>query len=81
MVDRSISAASLVGQRILARVGGTYALMSPVEEVKVREVSPSGTWIKLLNTYGKQFWRPVGDVAVVEILKDLTADRPREEAS
>jgi hypothetical protein len=66
----------LIGKRCLLKVDerGSYSFgQTGVTEFVVREVSPSGNWIKLQNIFGNQFWKPVSQVALVETLTDLKA--------
>jgi hypothetical protein len=62
----------LLGRRILAKVetNRTYG-GSPVEEYRVLEISPSGHWVRLMNSYGNKYWRSVATVSFVEALKDI----------
>lgn len=64
----------LVGKRCLLSV--KIGWQPSVDEYKVLEVSLSGNWIKLMNIYGKKFWKPIQEVSFVEELRDLKADKP-----
>lgn len=67
----------LVGKRMLLTVGPTRGWSAKtVEEYKILEISPSGNWVKLQNIHGNKFWRARAEIAVVEELKPLNADRP-----
>lgn len=87
-MENTISLESLLGKRILARIDGlkTRGMFSSdgrtmVREYKVLEASPSGAWIKLMDEYGSRFWRPIGDVKVVEILKAIVPTPKASEAA
>lgn len=66
---------NLVGKRMLLKVG-TRIYNVAVQEYKVIEISPSGNWLKLQNMSGNKFWSAVTEIAVVEELRDLKADKP-----
>lgn len=69
----------LVGKRCLLKVvQGFHVSSPPTEEYKVLEVSPSGTWVRLMNIHGNKYWKPIQDIALVEILKDLKAEKPKD---
>ena len=63
----------LIGERILAKLPGSIYNGGKVEELKVLEVSPSGKWVKIMNSDGRKFWKATADVALVEVLKSLEA--------
>lgn len=65
----------LIGCRVLISEKGRYN-SSSIGEVKIMEVSPSGNWVKLMDIYGKKYWKPVTDVSLVEVLKDLKPEKP-----
>ncbi len=44
----------------------------------VLEFSPSGSFVRLQNEYGNKFWKPVTDVAVVEVLKNIERNPGRD---
>lgn len=60
-------ASEFVGKRILATVKG-FGYGSQIEEYQVLEVSPSGNYIRLMNAFGKKFWKPIVEVQPVEML-------------
>lgn len=64
-----------VGKRLLAKIGRGCG--TSIEEFRIVELSPSGTWIKLMNTNGNKFWRALAEFAFVEELRDLKADKPK----
>jgi hypothetical protein len=64
----------IVGKRCLLKVSGSYG-SGTVDEYKVLEIAPSGTWIKLMNINGRKFWKAIMDVVLVEEL--LPLDRPK----
>lgn len=66
---------TLIGKRMLLIVGNGVGAVA-VQEYKVLEVSPSGSWVKLQNMNGNKFWGAITEVVVVEELKDLKIDRP-----
>lgn len=65
----------LLGKRALITEKDGYR-GSKVMETKFLEVSPSGNWVKLMTMYGNKYWKPVTDLAVVEVLHDLRANEP-----
>jgi hypothetical protein len=59
-----------VGKRCLLKVTKGYS--SDVQEFKVLEVSPSGGWVKLLSNYsGQKFWKPLTEIAFIELLQEF----------
>lgn len=66
----------LVGKRCLLKFGG-YG--TTVEEYRVLESSPSGNWVRLMNTNGYKYWKAISDVSFVEELRDLKAERPKDD--
>lgn len=67
----------LVGRRALLKAEKSgYGSRSEVTEYKVLEVSPSGSWVKLQSVYGNKFWKPVTEVSLVEVLRDLRPEPP-----
>jgi hypothetical protein len=65
-----------VGKRVLLASKVSWN-ENGVEEFKVLEVSPSGNWVKLMNTNTRKFWKAVASCTLVEVLKDLEA-KPKE---
>ena len=75
-----MSVAELVGKRCLLRLGPDHRYRAnAVEEYRVLELAPSGTWVRVMNEHGAKCWRPVSDVALVEVLKPLRAGHPEGE--
>ena len=68
----------LIGKRCLLRVSTSRYGSPDVTEYKVLELSANGNWVKLANLHGNRFWKPVADVAFVDMLVDLRADRPAD---
>jgi len=69
----------LVGKRCLMMVSGSrYSRSQSVEEYRVLEASPSGNWVRLMNAFGNKFWKPVAEVSLVEVLKELVACKSEE---
>jgi hypothetical protein len=67
----------LIGRRVLIKRLGRAGYANPgVEEARVEEISPSKQWVKLMTMYGNKFWKPVSDVAVIEVLKDMRCLEP-----
>ncbi len=68
----------LVGERALLKVRtGRYG-GDAVDEYRILEVAPSGSWVKLQNLHGAKFWRAITDISFVEALVDLRARRHQE---
>lgn len=67
---------ALLGKRCLMKM--TQGFGKDITEFRIVELSPSGNWIKLMNLSGNKFWKPLSDVALVEELIDLKAERLRE---
>jgi hypothetical protein len=67
-----------IGQRILVKMNRRGLYNQSIQEVKILEVSPSGTWVKLMNMDGHKFWKAVTDVSLVEVLKDLNSGKPKQ---
>jgi len=63
----------VLNKRILVKGANTYSSRSSVEEVKLIEISPSGNWVKVMNMNGNKYWKPLTEVSLVEVLKDITA--------
>ena len=59
----------LVGQRALLQLGSGYGQRT--EEYRVLEFSPSGAWVRLMNTHGNKFWCRSTDAILVERLAPL----------
>jgi len=59
----------VIGKRILAKIGNSFG--NNVEEYRILEQSPSGHWVKLTNTNGRKFWKPVAEIGVVEVLTPI----------
>lgn len=66
----SMTIFDLVHNRILVaeKETGTYARAQVVKEYRVMEVSPSGGWVKLMDSDGRKYWRSVGDIKPIEVL-------------
>lgn len=77
-MESKIFVTELVGERILAKVLGhrSYSFNAEVGEFRVLEVSPSGSWVRLMNTTGFKFWKAITEVSYLETLKDLSAGKP-----
>jgi hypothetical protein len=66
---------NLIGKRLLVTSSSFH---STVDEVKLLEVSPSGTWTKLMKVQGGiKYWKRTSEIAVIEELESS----PRPEAS
>lgn len=48
-----------------------------ISEVKILEISPTKEWTKLMNDYGKKYWKATSDISVIEVLYDLRTGRPK----
>lgn len=55
----------------MAVKNGHFSTAQTVEEFKVLEISPSGKWVKVQNTYGNKFWKSAADITPVEILEEI----------
>lgn len=61
-----------VGRRVLMSLKqGPWGHSVAYDEMRVLEVSPSGNFVRLMNTFGRKFWRPVVDCALIEALTPL----------
>lgn len=69
----------LIGKRVLITENEGYR-GSKVTEIKILEIAPSGNWVKLMNMHGNKYWKPVQDLALVEVLKDLKPGKPPADA-
>ncbi len=69
----------ILGERVLATIGDSSYPRGVVEEYKILELSPSGNWLKVMNSNGRKFWRSIQHVQLIEILVDLKADKPVED--
>ena len=67
----------LVGERCLLKVGKTLYRDSEVQEYRILEASPSEQWVKLMTIHGTKFWKPITEVALVEVLKSLKPSEPK----
>jgi len=66
----------LVHKRILvAEKEQSFSHKSTVVELKILEVSPSQNWVKVQNTFGQKYWKPVGDIVPIEVLASVL-DKP-----
>ena len=68
----------LIGSRVLLKIVRSSFSTQDVTEYKILEVSPSGNWAKIQNMNGNKFWKPLQEIAFVERLQDLNADRPKD---
>ena len=57
-------------KRVLINVIERY-YGNKITEVKFLEISPSGNWVKIMNMNGNKYWKPVTEISIVEVLKDL----------
>lgn len=55
----------------------TYTSLQEVEEFKVLEFSPSGRWVKVMNSNGIKKWRLSENITVIEELEPQE-NKPRE---
>jgi len=61
-----------INKRVLLKLGNsTYARNAGIDEYKILEISPSNNFVKLMNIYGNKFWKPMAEIAIVEVLKEL----------
>ena len=67
-----------LGKRCLLKIYNANWQGRGITECKCKEISPSGNWVKLMNLHGNSFWKPVVEVSLVEVLKDLKAGKPKE---
>lgn len=58
-----------VGKRILIREIGAFGASKAVEEYRVLEVSPSGNYARIMNGFGRKFWKGVTEIHFVEELR------------
>lgn len=73
----SYNVRDLIGKRCLMKVNGR-AYRDGVDEFRVLEISPAGTFVKLMNLTGCKFWRSVSECALAEVLEDLSAEKRPE---
>ena len=69
---------TLVGKRMLVKGANRTYNSSVVEEVRLLEVSPSGNWVRFMSCAGNKYWRPMSEVALVEVLQSLDKGKPGE---
>lgn len=74
MSGAAVEVVPLIGRRCLLSAVKGYS--SGVHEFRIEEVSPSGNWVKLMTLHGQKFWKPVTEVSLVEVLKDLRPEKP-----
>ncbi len=68
-----------VGRRVIAALKNSpWGEDDVYDEYRVLEVSPSGNFVRLLTCFGRKFWRPVTDVALIEALKPFEPHPPQE---
>lgn len=65
----------LLGKRALITEKAGYR-GNNITEIKVLEIAPSGNWVKLMNMHGNKYWKPVQELALIEVLTDLTSEKP-----
>jgi hypothetical protein len=59
----------LIHKRVLLTINNApNGYRETIQEYKVLELSPSGNFVKLQNTFGSKFWR-----ALVEVLQEMEA--------
>lgn len=64
----------LIGKRALIKDSSGGFRGSGVYEVKFLETSSNEGWVKLQGENGNKYWRPITDISVVDVLKEV---RPR----
>ena len=72
----TMNISDVLHKRCLLKLGTGRWIGQEVTEYRILEISPSGTWVKLMNLNGNKFWRSVSDVAFIEELVDLKAGKP-----
>jgi len=72
-----INVRELIGERVLIHDQKGY-YRTTVIEAKVLEVSPSGTWVKIMNMHGNKYWMETGKMSVIEKLEAKPV-HPKEE--
>ena len=76
----AITAADLVGSRVLVvSKNGRYG-EATVEERRVLELSPSGQWVRLMDQHGRKYWTRAAELQIIEVLATTTEPRPVTEA-
>lgn len=59
----------LIGQRILVgQKQQGYSPSSDIKEIKILEVSPSGTYVKVMDGHGNKYWKLSVDITPIEVL-------------
>ncbi len=62
----------LVGKRILvAENSRGYGQPASVKELKILELSPSGSWVKVMDHNGTKYWLSKPTLTPVEVLETL----------
>ena len=74
----TISIQDLLGKRCLLKVSNGRWNNQNVDEYRVLEISPSGTFTKIMNIYGNKYWKPTSEISFVEELIDIKAERKKE---
>lgn len=65
----------LINKRALIKdASHPYTGRQSVHEVKFLETSSNEQWVKLQGENGNKYWRPITDISVVDVLKEV---RPR----
>jgi hypothetical protein len=55
---------------VLVKSGRYYDKSVNAEELKVLEISPSGEWVKVMDQYGKKYWKDTGSIDPIEVLEE-----------
>lgn len=60
---------TLLGERVLViSKQRRYSSSTEIEELKILELSPSESYVKVQNQYGNKIWKSTQDITPVEIL-------------
>ena len=63
---------TLIGKRALITSTKAAYSADKIQEIKFIELAPSGNWVKIMDGCGKKYWKPVTEISLIEVLKDLT---------
>ncbi len=61
----------LIGKRALIKDSSWSPAKNNVHEVKFLETSSNEQWVKLQGDNGNKYWRPITDISVVDVLKEI----------
>jgi len=77
-MNKELNIQDLLHKRILvAEKQNSYSSEKIVKEIKILEISPSNSFVKIMNDNGNKYWKHSSDIIPIEILQALNLDKPK----